>query len=175
MGKPYWHYTANEKVEKKINLLFWEHKAGFVFNVWCNFLSILSPKDIFSDICHFKCYLCRNGIGKKSMSRERDQVAFLTWNRLKKRPTATLETWFCCRMSINGLICREEKKEQLGGKTPRSSDERICAICWYDTLKLKSLMCFMAPTPTDCAEISFHTWTSPLLLLCECECVHLCS
>lgn len=72
MGKSYWHYTANEKVEKKKrNLWFWEHKAGF-FNAWCAFLFILSPnEDIFSDICNFKCYFCPNVTEKKSAKRKR--------------------------------------------------------------------------------------------------------
>lgn len=43
MGRPYWHYTANEKVEKKNKFMLWEHKAGFVFNVWWDFSSILIP------------------------------------------------------------------------------------------------------------------------------------
>lgn len=45
-----------------------------------------------------------------------------------------------------------------------------------DTLKLKGLMCFMAATPTDCAEISFHTWSSlSLSLLCVCVSISLVS
>lgn len=37
-----------------------------------------------------------------------------------------------------------------------------------DTSKLKSLMFFMTATPTDCAEISFHTWMF-LSSVCVCS------
>lgn len=43
MEKSYWHYTANEKVEKKREIYGFGNIRQSFFNVYCDFLSILSP------------------------------------------------------------------------------------------------------------------------------------
>lgn len=136
----------------------------FIFDTKNLISSYLSPSEYFLEaLLKYWNHLKFGGIVRN----KNDKLLFGTKNSSAGNMPLMAGTsrQFCVSMYMNGFICKEKKLLAEYG--------HVTVIKWKDlfddTLKLKSPMCFMAVPPTDCVEISFHTWTS---LWCVCVSIH---